>query len=243
MKRTPGTLVAITFIFLSMPSHGQDYNLLVIEDSVNRPVDRSESSGTQQWWLVQPSGADARAAPVTVTHQKPYCTKTVEACSEGEWSQEIDVRPIEDRDAELAPPYYLLKGPIDPSLTRRVEMSGQLDSSRRESNIRVSMGVESYLISRRRTDDDSRIIITISGGSVVQEVYACETGGESYPYCGDEGFEEILWSGDLDGDNRLDFIAQFTPKYSMRHYYLFTSSGAGADEHVRMAAQFTRYTD
>lgn len=230
-------------MLLSMPSHAQDYDLLVIVDSVRWPVDRSEESGAQHWWLVQSSGANGLAAPVTVKHHKPYCAKTVEACSKGEWSQEVDVRFIEDIDAELAPPYYLLTGPIDPAATRRADMIGQLDSSNKESNISVSMGGESYLIVRRRTGDGNRIIVTVSSGSVAQEVYSCETGGESYPYCGDEGFEEILWCGDLDGDDRLDFIAQFTPKYSMRHYYLFTSAGVGADKHVRMAAQFTRYTD
>lgn len=243
MRCAPGILVTVIFLLLSTSSHGQDYNLLVIEDSVRRSVDRSERSGSQQWWLVRSSSADGRTVPVTVTYREPYCTKTVELCSEGEWSQEVDVRPIEDGDAELGPPYYLLKGPIDPVLTRRVDMTGQLDSSSRESAISVSMGGESYLITRRRTDDDSRIIVTVSVRSLGQELYACETGGESYPFCGDEGFEEILWSGDLDGDNRLDFIAQFTPKYSIRNYYLFTSSGTGADEHVRVTAQFTRTTD
>ena len=104
-------------------------------------------------------------------------------------------------------------------------------------------GSDSYRVTRRRTDDDSRIIVTVSAESVVQELYACETGGESYPFCGDEGFEEILWGGDLDGDDRLDLIAQFTQEYSVRDYFLFTSSGSDADEHVRVAARFTRTTD
>ena len=243
VRRAAGTLATLGFLLLCAPSHSQDYRLLVIVDDVLRPMDRSARSGTQQWWLLQSTGAAGSAAPVTVTHHEPYCSKTVEACEDGEWSQEVEVRLIEDRDAKLAPPFYLLAGSIDPTMTRTVAMTGQLDSSSPESDISVSLGGKSYRIARRRSHDDSRVIVTVSAGSVAQELYACETGGKSYPYCGDEGFEEILWSGDLDGDNRLDFIAQFTPKYSMRHYYLFTSTGAAADKHVRMAAQFTRYTD
>lgn len=230
-------------LLLSMPSYGQDYDLLVIQDSVRGSVDRSESTGTRRWWLVRSGGTDGMVVPVVVTHHEPYCTKTVEPCIDGEWSQQVDVQPVQDGDAAPPPPHYLLNGPIDPASVTTVQMSGRLDSSSRESTIDMLLGGDSYRVTRRRTDDDSRIVVTVSAGSVVQELYACETGGESYPFCGDEGFEEILWGGDLDGDNRLDLIAQFTPEYSLRNYYLFTSSGTGADEHVRAAAQFTRTTD
>lgn len=238
-----GILAATTFLLLSMPSHGQNYDLLVIEDSVRSSVDRSDSAATQQWWLVQWGSARGTAVPVVVTHHEPYCTKTVEPCIDGEWSQRVDVRAIEDPDTALPPPHYLVDGPIDPALTRTAQMNGRFDPSSRESTISVFLGTESYRVTRTRTADDSRIAVTLSVGSVAQALYACETGGESYPFCGDEGFEEILWSGDLDGDDRLDLIAQFTPKYSMRNYYLFISSGASAGQHVRVAAQFSRVAD
>lgn len=236
-------VATVTFLLLSMPSHGQDYDVLVIEDNVRRSVDRSERAGTQRWWLLQSSGVDGAVVPVVVTHHEPYCTKTVEPCIDGEWSQRVDVRPVEDGDTALPPPHYLVNGPIDPALTVTAQMSGGLAPSSRESTISVYLGSESYRVTRRRTADASRIEVTVSIGSVAQELYACETGGQSYPFCGDEGFEDILWSGDLDGDDRLDLIAQFTPKYSIRNYYLFTSSGAGADEHMSLAAQFTQVTD
>lgn len=235
--------LTVTCLLLSMSSHAQDYDLLVIEDSVRSSVDRSERARTERWWLVQSSGVGSAAVPVLVTHHEPYCTKTVEPCIDGEWSQQVEVRPIQDGDATRSPPYYLVNGPIDPASTRVAQMSGRFDSLSRESTVSVSLGGESYVVTRRQTDDVSRITVRLSVGSVAQELYACETGGESYPFCGDEGFEEILWSGDLDGDNRLDLIAQFTPKYSIRDYYLFTSTGTGADEHVRVAARFTRTTD
>ena len=236
-------LTSIALLMLSTPSHGQDYDLMVIEDRVRWSVDESESPRTQRWWLVQPGGIDGVAVPVLVTHSEPYCTKTVEPCIDGEWSQRVDVQPIQNADTALPPPYYLVDGPIDPALIRTAQVSGGLDSSSRESIMSISLDNERYRVTRRRTDDGSRITVTVSAGSVAQELYACETGGESYPFCGDEGFEEILWSGDLDGDNRLDLIAQFTPKYSVRNYYLFTSAGTGADEHVRAAAQYTRTAD
>lgn len=241
MKPVFGSLTAAFLALSPIESYGQDYDLLVVPGEVLWPVERWSKAGVEQRWLAQRTGGRA-VARVTVTRHKPYCgKKAVEPCDPGTWSQKVDIRPVQAKGAKPAPPYYLLTGPVDPAAAGRADMTGKLDISKRESAISVSTGGKAYVIARKRSRDDKRVTVTVQAGSVSQEVYACETGGKAYPFCGDEGFEEILWAGDLDGDGRLDFIAQFTKKYSIRHYYLYVSKGAGNGAHVRLAAKYFRY--
>lgn len=245
MKWFAWVLPAVFTAVLPAASYGQDFQIRVIGGNLLWPVNKSEKPRREDWWLVQPRGEVRGAVRVTVTFHAPFCDKPAgtEPCENYAWSQKVDVHAARKGGGKLSPPYYLLKGPGVWKAVRRAEMKGNSEPLKDRSEMTASIGDSTYVFARKLSDDEKRVAVTVRSGSVVQEVYACQTGGKAYPFCGDEGFEEILWAGDLDGDNRLDFIAQFTPKYSMRHHYLFTSAGAAAGGHVRLAAKTTRAVD
>ncbi len=111
------------------------------------------------------------------------------------------------------------------------------------SQITLSLDGNHYLVTRTHSADKNKLAVTLRFGAITQEIYTCETGGRTYPLCGDEGFEEVLWAGDLDGDDHLDFIAQFTDKYTKRRYYLYTSRDAETGQLVGISAEYSRYTE
>lgn len=80
-------------------------------------------------------------------------------------------------------------------------------------------------------------IITLSDGETTQELFAM---GEQP--CGEPHFS-VHWTGDLDGDGRLDLVATFSPKYSVYPRRLFLSSAAAPGDLVTEAALFERQAD
>lgn len=244
MKQLLTILSVFFFITVASRASAQSIELHVVVDSVMWPVNSSDKPREESWWLVSPHGESDGALNVIVIYDRPYCSAQVIArCDPVEYTQNVEVR-ADDRDGKrLSPPFYLLRGSLDWQRSRRVGISGQLDRSKDMSQITVSLDGHHYLVTRTHFADKNRLAVTLRLDSVTQEIYTCETGGRTYPLCGDEGFEEVLWAGDLDGDDRLDIIAQFTDKYSKRRYYLYTSRDAKTGQLVGVSAEYSNYTD
>jgi hypothetical protein len=244
MKWLPGLLWGLLLFLSPNASYGQDVEIRVISDEVVWPVDSSNRARLEDWWLINPSGDSEDAIKVSVAFGQPFCgNEDIGSCDSNTWSQKVDVRAVEDGDRQLTAPYYLVKGDLAWQKARRISGWREFDLETDRSEIEVSISGLDYLLSRTLSGDKYRVGVSIRSGATEQEIYSCRTGGPSYPVCGDEGFEEILWVGDLDGDGRLDLLAQFTEKYSLVHYFLYTSGTAGNGEFVALSAEYSRYTD
>jgi hypothetical protein len=245
----------VLFIILAaLPgaARAEGVELRVMEDAVLWPVERSSRARVEDWWLISPRGENAGATRVTLRFHPPHCDKRdVEPCDDEAWSQRIEARAAEDAGKAFGVPFYLLRGDLDWPGARRADpasgFGGDFDAgfdlAAPRSEITVTLGGRDYMIARTLARDKSRLTVSLRSGDIEQELYACPAGGPTYPYCGDEGFEEILWAGDLDGDGRLDLLAQFTEKYSKRAYFLYTSGGADPGGLVAPAAEYSRFVD
>ncbi len=244
MKQLLTILSVFFFITVASRASARSIELHVIVDSVMWPVNSSDAPREESWWLVSPHGESDSALRVLVIFDRPYCSEQkIEHCDPVTYSQNVEVRANERDGKRLSPPFYLLRGSLDWQRSRRGRISGQFDLSKEMSRITLSLHGDHYLVTRTHSADKNRLTVTLRFGSITQEIYTCETGGRTYPLCGDEGFEEVLWAGDLDGDDRLDFIAQFTDKYTKRRYYLYTSRNAETGQLVGVSAEYSRYTE
>ena len=244
MKQLLKILSVFFFITVASRASAQSIELNVIMNSVMWPVNSSYERREEGWWLVSPHGDNDSALWVIVIFDRPYCSKQgIERCDLVAYSQNVEVRANERDGKRLSPPFYLLRGSLDWLRSRRGRISGQFHHSKEMSQITLSLDRNHYLVTRTHSADKNRLTVTLRFGSIMQEIYTCETGGQTYPYCGDGGFEEVRWAGDLDGDDRLDFIAQFTDKYTKRHYYLYTSRDAERGQLVGVSAEYSRYTE
>ncbi len=247
MKQLLKIVSVFFFIAVASRASAQSIELHVILNSVMPLVNSSGEPHEESWWLVSPHGEIDSALGVIVNFDRPYCPvlspQRIRHCDPMEYSQNVEVRANERDGKRLSPPFYLLKGSLDWQRSRRGRISGQFDLSKEMSRITLSLHGDHYLVTRTHSADKNRLTVTLRFGSIMQEIYTCETGGRTYPYCGDGGFEEVLWAGDLDGDGHLDFIAQFTDKYSKRRYYLYTSRNAETGQLVGLSAEYSLYTD
>lgn len=58
-----------------------------------------------------------------------------------------------------------------------------------------------------------------------------------YDRASTDGTPQLLWAGDLDGDNRADLILDITNHYNVRHLALYLSSKAAPEKLVKLVAQ------
>lgn len=238
-KRLHNLLPVLFLAAMPYAARAQHLEIKVINDAELSPVNASSPARRENWWLFSDSGNGGGAAKVTVDFHEPRCSLPEPAsCGGLEWSQTVEVQAVDEASRRFSPPYYLVRGGIDGRSVRQVPMRGRFDLAARRSEIEVSLDGTDYVISRSLSEDEYRVAVSVRAAAVEQQIYACDTMGPSYPFCGDEGFEEIVWAGDLDGDGGLDLLGQFTAKYSVRHYYLFTSRGAGAGDLVALSAEY-----
>jgi len=76
--------------------------------------------------------------------------------------------------------------------------------------------------------------VNLSDGTVSQDLYFPD---EALVSC-DEPHFSVQWTGDLDGDGKLDLLATFSPKYSYYPRRLFLSTAAQDGDLVGLAAVF-----
>ena len=99
--------------------------------------------------------------------------------------------------------------------------SGRLAIGRRQYQLRLE-SVEPSLA-------DAKVILT--DGSRTQVLYSADG------FADDPHFD-IVWTGDLDGDGRLDLVVNLSRKYSEHPYRLLLSTRAAAGQLVGDAARF-----
>lgn len=241
MKRLLVFLPGFFFIVWPGAAYAQDVEIKVINDAAMWPVAATSQAHREDWWLINPSDTGAGAVRVRVIFFKPHCD--VEGCGPTEWSQRVEVRAVEDASRKLSPPFYLARGKLAWEKARQAGAPHYFASEGDPSDFRASMNGRDYVLSRTLSADKFTAAISMRSGAIGQEVYSCKTSGPTYPVCGDDGFEEIVWAGDLDGDGKLDFLAQFTQKYSVRHYYLYSSARAGQGKFVALSAEYGYIAD
>jgi hypothetical protein len=106
------------------------------------------------------------------------------------------------------------------------------DSLKPNLPLKVSLGSRRYelrLQSAREDLSDARVLLT--DGRQTQVLYSVDG-------FADEPHFDIVWTGDLDGDGKLDLIVNLERKYSWHPYRLLLSSNAAGGELVGDAALF-----
>jgi|GEM_PF-6696194 len=81
----------------------------------------------------------------------------------------------------------------------------------------------------------SNYVLNIENNNLTQKIAELSTFHDSIP--------ELLWAGDLDRDNKMDFIFYLSPNYLVQLYYLFLSSYSQKDQLVGAASCFMDVVD
>lgn len=112
---------------------------------------------------------------------------------------------------------------FDPKQITKAKTTGDFESS-----ISINLYQENYVLKKTLSENQKLLSIELylNGKETdKQTLYSCETGSPTYPHCGDEGFQELIWAGDIDGDKKLDLVLTLSKKYSHYPYYLYLSKG------------------
>lgn len=188
--------------------------------------------------ILEPGGqfADEEAPPLTgwlgLTNERhpQLVPATIEYAREGPVEEWVDVR--------TDPPglRYLFRNipELKPGPVVEAEFS---EVDKPELRDAVMPSTELYRIGERswtlrvEVDDDSgrNMTVTLVSGEVSQVLFRLDGDG-------DEPHADVWWAGDLDHDGLLDFVGDFSWKYSYHPTTLYLSSRAKAGELVGAVA-------
>lgn len=125
----------------------------------------------------------------------------------------------------LPKPYNIRKAQINPVMDTN-------QFSNEKPTLQIHLYDQEYEIHKNK-DEKGHMRFVLKQGDKEQLLYACQSSpleGDNSYICGDEGEDNLLFAGDLDGDQKLDLIYQLSSKYSAFYYYLFLSSEASSGE-------------
>ena len=135
-------------------------------------------------------------------------------------------------------PVLLLKN--FPDLT-----SGEIETSHNQkiyffeqNSFDIKIGKNEYQLKMNILDSKAELILT--DGSLTQNLKEFFTykADDSINIFGDDAMPSLIWAGDLDKDNKPDFLLDMTSHYNVSEITLFLSSHASKDELVGKAAVF-----
>ena len=117
------------------------------------------------------------------------------------------------------------------------------DGSRIEADVCiVGAGAAGITMARELRRRPLRVVVLESGGrrQVLQESFRCfyvEEGTEGRKVMPSDEMPKVIWSGDMDGDGKIDLLLQMSDHYNMSRICLYLSSLAPAGQLVALAGE------